>query len=696
MFKQTFAYNQYCIRTDVWEYDFGVGAPPTHATRHSQVTYLTTNPVNGLDYASPNPTASSIHVRNLPIAQKTYSVNPSTGAETLVAQSETKYDETGLSPWYGSVQSWVDPGTTGRGNATKVKGWLNPGNLWLETRAQFDQVGNVSKTWDAKNNQTEITYSATWHFAYPTQTISAVPDPSGQYGSTTAFITTTAYDFSTGLVTSTTDANNQTTNILYSDPLDRPTKVIRAVGTALANQSSFSYDDVNRIITTTSDLNVYNDNVLKIQAVYDGLGRTAETRLYESGTNYIVSQQQYDAMGRVFKTSNPFRPWQGEVAIWTTTVFDAVGRVLTVTTPDNSVVTTSYTGNTVTVTDQDKPTGKKRKSVTDALGRLKEIYEDPLGLNHQTSYGYDVLDNLTTVTQGTQTRTFVYDSLKRLTSAINPESGTMTYQYDNNGNLTQKTDARSIVTTYAYDALNRNTTVNYSDTTANPDITRTYDSATNGKGRLRESYAGGTDVVGTNVEHTKIVSYDAQGRPLDQRQRFKTNSVWSAEFQTQRSYNLAGGVTLQTYPSLRTVTYAYDNAGRLSSFTGNLGDGLTNRTYSNEMIYSSLGGMAKEKFGTDIPLYNKSFYNSRGQLSEIRVGTTYSGPTDGGWQRGAIINHYSGQCWGACNGSDNNGNVKKQEHWIQDGNDNVTGIFTQQYEYDELNRLKRVYDGTNW
>jgi YD repeat-containing protein len=110
------------------------------------------------------------------------------------------------------------------------------------------------------------------------------------------------------------------------------------------------------------------------------------------------------------------------------------------------------------VTDQDL---KKRKSVTDGLGRLKEVYEDPNGSNYLTSYNYDVLDDLITVTQGTQTRTFVYDSLKRLTSAANPESATISYQYDNNGNLTRKTDALGYID-YTYDALNRNTTANYS------------------------------------------------------------------------------------------------------------------------------------------------------------------------------------------------------------------------------------------
>lgn len=150
---------------------------------------------------------------------------------------------------------------------------------------------------------------------------------------------------------------------------------------------------------------------------------------------------------------------------------DAMGRPTSVTTPDNAAVTTVYSGNQITVTDQ---AGKSRKSVTDALGRLEEAYEDPFVLNYLTSYSYDVLDNLTGVVQGVQTRTFVYDSLKRLKSATNPESGTVSYTYDNNGNLSTKTDARNITTTYQYDVLDRPTLRSYSDGIT-PDLFYYYD-----------------------------------------------------------------------------------------------------------------------------------------------------------------------------------------------------------------------------
>jgi YD repeat-containing protein len=69
-------------------------------------------------------------------------------------------------------------------------------------------------------------------------------------------------------------------------------------------------------------------------------------------------------------------------------------------------------------------------------------------LTYATSYSYDALDDLVSVTQGDVARSFGYDALERLTSATNPESGTTTYVYDSNGNLVSKTEARGITTAY--------------------------------------------------------------------------------------------------------------------------------------------------------------------------------------------------------------------------------------------------------
>ena len=59
----------------------------------------------------------------------------------------------------------------------------------------------------------------------------------------------------------------------------------------------------------------------------------------------------------------------------------------------------------------------------------------------------------------TQTRTFVYDSAGRLTSAANPENGTVTYAYNTTNTLASKTDAKGQTTAYTYDSNNRVTMV---------------------------------------------------------------------------------------------------------------------------------------------------------------------------------------------------------------------------------------------
>ena len=67
------------------------------------------------------------------------------------------------------------------------------------------------------------------------------------------------------------------------------------------------------------------------------------------------------------------------------------------------------------------PAGKTRVQYRDALARLTTVMEDPGGLNYETDYSYDPLDNLLHVAQGSQTRDFLYTSLSRLKSATNPE-----------------------------------------------------------------------------------------------------------------------------------------------------------------------------------------------------------------------------------------------------------------------------------
>jgi RHS repeat-associated protein len=625
------------------------------------------------------------------------------------------------------------------GNLTTKKVWDDLDYRWITTSTTYDLYGNVSTSTDGRTKVTRFFYDDATH-ALPTR---VVVDPENSTGTQT---TTTVYDYSTGLVTSQTDGNGQVSTIDYTnqllgsvDPFGRPgiTKApsVNIGGTNQQRRVTTTYRDSVRQVVVAADLNAENDQLLKTRTTTDQLARPTLTEQTEDGTNYTISvRNAYLDMGRVTLTSSAMRSTAASTDSWTRVTKDAAGRVKEVATfggptqpswSDTSgvftgAVTTDYDAQFTTVTDQ---AGRKRRSMVDGIGRLVRVDEPDangnLGSNtapvQPTSYGYDVFGNLTSVTQGLQTRSFNYDSLSRLRTAINPESGTIGYQYDDNGNLLAKTDARGVSTHFEYDSLNRVTRRWYNGSSSTTATTHNSPALPAGVGTTDEvrfyydtqslpsgapSYARGSAVgrlvaqVHGSGSNGDYLAYDELGRAT-----LKYQQTGTVNYQVSANYNLSGAVRTLTYPSGHAVTNTYDNAGRLSTLSGKLGDGTT-RTYSTEILYSPVGGLVKEKLGTDTAVYNKLFYNSRGQLAEIRESSTYTPPpnttdpaniTDTTWNRGAIINHYSNQCWGVCSGSsmtDNNGNLQKQEVYIPN-DDSVSGYTMrwQQYDYDSLNRL---------
>lgn len=585
---------------------------------------------------------------------------------TIMAQSEVKYDEAGYAPiTYGAVTGWTDPGTTVRGMATTMRNWLNPGGTWLETHAQNDQCGSPRKSWDALGKVSEMSYSSTYHYAYPTSTTSADPDGGGPLASLTSSV---VYDFTSGAVNSTTDANFQTTSFSY-DTISRLSLVTRPTG---GGSTIYEYGStvgsIFKKTRTAQDATRY----IETYQYFDGLGRASRSFLNESGS-YVTSDTQYDNLGRAWRTSNPYRTTSLNDAVnpsglWMTNTYDALGRVLTVQTPDGAVLATAYSGNVVTVTDQ---AGKLRRSITDGLGRLSRVDEPntsgSLGSvdapNQPTGYAYDVLDNLTTVSQDAQTRTFVYDSLKRLTSAANPESGTITYLYDANGNLTKKTDARGVYVDYISDALNRNTLRTYSDGTAT--VTSTYDAGTvaNSKGRLTS--------VSSNVSVTNYSAYDAMGRVTSGNQ-ITDGQTYSMSY----GYDAASKLISLTYPSGRVIKPEYDAAGRTAGVkdqaSGTYYAGAAYTDATNRLQYAPHGAVSVMKLGNG--LWEHTTFNNRLQPTQIGLGTSTTDSSTVGLS----------YTYGTTN---NNGNVLT--HVYAGGGLN----YTQTFEYDELNRLTTSGEG---
>jgi len=685
-------------------------------------------------------TDDAIHLLSLVQQQSVYD---GTGTNE-VARTVNEYDVYGDSNHaplqdYGAVtghDSAYGLSKFTRGNVTGTGRWLKSNNTTLYSYLSYDTLGNPVSNKDPKGNVTSLSYQddfgngsnpgtmtgGNYGATYSVPTLITSPPPTPGAPVHTA---RTQYDFWSGLLTGFKDRNGVITQTIYNDPFSRPTLVKQALGVSgleahaamyYAPTTAFGITLANNDVLTAKDQTTLDDATLRSWTHTDGFGRTVETWSRDPQGDDKVSTV-YDALGRVQQQSNPFRPSLGESAIYSTTAYDFASRVTTVTTPDSATVNSYYSGNQVLVKDQ---AAKERMSQTNALGQLTDVWEilstaeasnddakeaitfpnhSEVAWAYRTKYAYDTLGNLKNVTQqkgtaGTiQTRMFVYNSLSQLTDATNPESGTVSYQYDNNGNLTQKVDPRlladnvtHVTTTYDYDALNRIKTRSYNDGTSpnyldrTPTVIYTYDGPTNGKGRLWK-----TESSGSNGSRTTVDGYDAFGRPVTESQQFFTNNNWSVPFTVSAIYNLAGAILSETYPSVHAITDTYSTAGRLSTFTGTLGDGAT-RTYATGLTYSTFGGLKQEQFGVaNLPLYHRLRYNVRGQLYDVRVSSVQADELN--WNRGCLAFYYGGAAWGE-SGPANNGNLTTQQHFAP-GDEAISSysMMQQNYAYDSLNRL---------
>lgn len=680
--KQSFGYDEYNNKTDVWEYDFGAGSAPSNPLRHTRTNYLTTN--NGYNYATDN----TIHLRSLPAQTQVYAVNPVTGVETLQAQADYEYDRYDFSAFHAPLASrfnisGLDGGFsasyTPRGNVTATNQWLNTTGGSVTNYQQYDVAGNVIKSFDGRGYATTVDYSD--RFGSPDGNARFNTAPSELSGMSSyayasavtnalGYTTYTQQDYYTGKAIDGEDVNGVVSSAHYNDALERPTQLIQAVGTAAQARTLFSYDDFNRIVTTNRDLNAYTDGLLQSQVLYDKLGRVAETRGQEPGGGFIKSTTSYDGLGRAWRVTNSHRSTGDETYGWTDTLYDGLSRVKTVQTFDRfgastGSITTAYSGNTTRVTDQ---ANKQRRTTADALGRVKsveELYENGT-LYATTSYSHNALDKLISVQQGAQSRSYVYDSLSRLTDVTNPESGTTHYEYDGNGNISWKRDARNARTDFTYDALNRISTRSYTDAT--PDVTYSYDASNvlYSKGRLTQVSAAAPDLSFSSSY--SYDEYDAAGR-VKRSSQMTDGQAYLFDYR----YDLAGNKTWEKYPSNREVTTAYDSAGRISSVTGVKNSVST--PYASQITYSPHGATSGMKLGNN--LFEQIKYNSRFQPYDIRLGVS-----SGDYSRLRLEYGYGS--------TSNNGNVLS--HTITAGGMAIG----QTYTYDHLNRLATATESGAW
>lgn len=705
--KKTFSYDQYNNVTDTYEFDYGVGQPGSFL-RRSHSDYVTDSNYTSysgsylLRLTSQSWVSSDLDGTNkTAFTQYEYdNYNSDVNHASLVSRSNVSGFDTSY-----------HAGITRRGNFTGVTVFSNAQNQTggITTYSQYDVLGNLVKGIDAKGFVSTIDYSD--RFGSPSGEArgnwDTVAMPSQLNGkSTFAFPTSstnplgqTAYsqvDYSTGLVVDVEDMNENVTTSFYNDALDRLTQIISGNNRpGLRNQQTFIFDDTNRIVSVTSDLFAYGDNLTRLDTLYNSLGQAIEARTYEAG-GYVVVKPEYDALGRIVKSSNPYRPYLNESPIWTITDYDTLGRTIKVRTPDNSESVTSYSGNVTTMIDQ---AGKSCRSLVNAIGQLIRMDEpnsqSDLGTiespTQPTFYTYNTNGQMVKVTQGSQSRYFLYDSLGRLLRVRQPEQDTNPNlalsdaitgnnqwstgsTYDANGNALTTTDAKGVVITLTHDNLNRVLTRSYSNST--PTVTYTYDdpNINFSKGQLTK--------ISSSISITEFTGFDALGGILAHRQTTDGQS-----YTTAYTYNLSGALLEETYPSGRIVKNTFNNDAKLIGVSSKTAIQSSFQVYADSFAYTATGSIGQMRLGNGD--WESMQFDSRLQVTQIALGTS-AGATDlfrANYDYGEI------DASGNLHTDKNNGNIARQTI-------NFSGLsqqFVQTYKYDPLNRLseaKEMNDST--
>jgi len=309
----------------------------------------------------------------------------------------------------------------------------------------------------------------------------------------------------------------------------------------------------------------------------------------------------------------------------------------------------------------------ERVSQTDALGRLVSVCEgtnltqlgaggtpaacgqDIAKTGFLTSYSYDTLGNLRSVTQGgVGQRTFAYNSLSQLLCAANPENasatcpnpdngsytaGTMRYGYDANGNVVSRlspkpnqTSASVTVTrSYQYDVLNRTLSISYNDGT--PSVANVYDQSTEtGAANTigRQTYASVSSGSTLLAKHS-LVTYDAMGR-LQLEYQCAPDFCAQDRYNVSYTYNQDGNEKTITagFPGAgsQTQTNLYTSADRLQKVTTT----LAQFAILDSVLYTPAGAPRSASVG---PSMAQSWgYNNRNWVTSVAA----AGPGPGGLQ----------------------------------------------------------------
>ncbi|OWK41286.1 polymorphic toxin-type HINT domain-containing protein [Fimbriiglobus ruber] len=397
----------------------------------------------------------------------------------------------------------------------------------LTTTTEFDGDHRATRVTDPALNVTLTTFDADGN-VLTASTASAA-------GAVAASVTS-SYD-ADGRLTQTVDGAGHTTATLY-DGRGNVTATVDGTG-ATAGITTSVYDADNRV---TALIDANGDTTL---TAYDAEGRTTAVTAGAGTAAAAVTSYTYDADGRTLSETDPDNTT-------TTYSYDEDGRLTLQVDALGESTVTEYDGDgrPTALTD---PDGRTTQSAYDAEGHATlVVWKDAGGTVTDTrSYVYDPDGNLLSATNATGTVSMGYDADGRMTSRTDPSGVTLTFHYDGDGRATLVTDSLGATEATGYDAAGSLLTASLSTPSGSLAATLGYDGAGELTSITRDGGTGGTATY----------ARDDRGRVTGVTQMAGDGTTVEAD---TYGYDTGSRMTTSVVHST-SLTYGYDATNQMTS-----------------------------------------------------------------------------------------------------------------------------------
>lgn len=266
----------------------------------------------------------------------------------------------------------------------------------------------------------------------------------------------------------------------------------------------------------------------------------AKTRGFDG--DWITQLTQYNPKGQVLRKSAPHEPFGAPY--WTTYTYDGIGRIA----QENAPVDQNLSSGRITSyaylglkTTQTNALFKTSTTIVNVLGKVVETVDDD---GAKVLYAYDAFDNLVRTTDDAGNAVLMfYDIRGRKTEMRDPDLGRWLYSYNALGELITQRSAKNDLVTMWYDKLGRMTQRQEPEGTT----LWTYD----------ESWKGALASV-ASPSYQRSHQYDGLGR-LTQAHYV----IDSVSYRYSYTYDGNGRISTITYPGLFWVAQQYGTYGHL-------------------------------------------------------------------------------------------------------------------------------------